>query len=85
MIKSGVLLTAIVALTLGCSPQSASADQIPGLRGHDRKPDGGPTDARVALQILLEAAARARLPKSIRRDRQQRRQQDDVVEPVHEK
>ena len=35
MIKSGVLLTAIVTLTLGCSPQSASADQIPGLRGHD--------------------------------------------------
>jgi catechol 2,3-dioxygenase-like lactoylglutathione lyase family enzyme len=35
MIKSGVLLAAIVALTLGGSPQPASADQIPGLRGHD--------------------------------------------------
>ena len=35
MIKSGVFLTAIVTLTLGCSPQTASADQIPGLRGHD--------------------------------------------------
>ena len=35
MIKSGVFLTAIVTLTLAGSPQSASADQIPGLRGHD--------------------------------------------------
>ena len=35
MIKSAVFLTAIVTLTLGCSPQTASADQIPGLRGHD--------------------------------------------------
>ena len=35
MIKSGLFLSAVVALTMGCSPQSASADQIPGLRGHD--------------------------------------------------
>ena len=35
MIKSGVFLTTIVTLTLAGSPQSASADQIPGLRGHD--------------------------------------------------
>jgi hypothetical protein len=35
MIKSAVFLTAIVTLTLGGLPQTASADQIPGLRGHD--------------------------------------------------
>ena len=35
MIKPGAFLTAIVTLTLACSPQSASAEQIPGLRGHD--------------------------------------------------
>jgi len=35
MIKSGVFLAAIVALTVGGSLQSASAEQIPGLRGHD--------------------------------------------------
>jgi catechol 2,3-dioxygenase-like lactoylglutathione lyase family enzyme len=35
MIKSRLLLSAIAALTWGLLPQLASADQIPGLRGHD--------------------------------------------------
>jgi catechol 2,3-dioxygenase-like lactoylglutathione lyase family enzyme len=34
-ITSRVLLAACVALTIGVSPQLASADEIPGLRGHD--------------------------------------------------
>jgi catechol 2,3-dioxygenase-like lactoylglutathione lyase family enzyme len=33
--KSSLFLTAAVALTFGWSSQSASADQIPGMRGHD--------------------------------------------------
>jgi catechol 2,3-dioxygenase-like lactoylglutathione lyase family enzyme len=33
--KSRVLLAACAALTLGASPLIASADEIPGLRGHD--------------------------------------------------
>jgi catechol 2,3-dioxygenase-like lactoylglutathione lyase family enzyme len=35
MVKSRLFLTAIVASTLGWLSQPASADQIPGLRGHD--------------------------------------------------
>jgi catechol 2,3-dioxygenase-like lactoylglutathione lyase family enzyme len=35
MKRSGFLLTALAALAIGSSLQSASADSIPGLRGHD--------------------------------------------------
>ena len=35
MKTSGFLLTALAALVIGSSPQPASADSIPGLRGHD--------------------------------------------------
>jgi catechol 2,3-dioxygenase-like lactoylglutathione lyase family enzyme len=35
MKKSGLLLTALAALAIGSSLQPASADSIPGLRGHD--------------------------------------------------
>ena len=35
MTRSGLLLAASVALMVSCAPQLASADSIPGLRGHD--------------------------------------------------
>ena len=35
MTRSGLLLAASVALMVICAPQLASADSIPGLRGHD--------------------------------------------------
>jgi catechol 2,3-dioxygenase-like lactoylglutathione lyase family enzyme len=35
MKRSGLLLTALAALAIGSSLQPASADSIPGLRGHD--------------------------------------------------
>ena len=35
MIRSRLLMTASVALALSCLPRLASADAIPGLRGHD--------------------------------------------------
>ena len=35
MTRSGLFVAASVALALGCSPGAASADSIPGLRGHD--------------------------------------------------
>jgi catechol 2,3-dioxygenase-like lactoylglutathione lyase family enzyme len=35
MKRSGILLTALAALAIGSSLQPASADAIPGLRGHD--------------------------------------------------
>jgi len=53
MIKSGVFLTAIVTLTLGCSPQSASADQIPGLRGHDHTGITVP-DLEAAIRFFVD-------------------------------
>ena len=35
MTKSGVLFAAVAVLMIGVSPQPASAESIPGLRGHD--------------------------------------------------
>ena len=35
MTRSGLLFAASVALIVGCAPRLASADSIPGLRGHD--------------------------------------------------
>jgi catechol 2,3-dioxygenase-like lactoylglutathione lyase family enzyme len=35
MTRLGLLVTLGVALSLGCLPRAASADSIPGLRGHD--------------------------------------------------
>ena len=55
-----------------------------GLRGHDRKPDGSPADGFVAFEILAKIRMIVSAPKSVKRDREDRREEDDVIEPVHE-
>ena len=55
-----------------------------GLRGHDRQADGSPADGFVALEILAKIRVIIGAPNSVKRDREDRREQDDVIEPVHE-
>ena len=55
-----------------------------GLGREDGKADGSPANARVTLEILAETRVAARAPQSVKRDREDRRDQDDVIEPIHE-
>jgi len=54
------------------------------LRGHDGKPDGSPADAVVAFEVVAKIWMAVGAPKSVKRDREDRREEDDVIEPVHE-
>ena len=55
-----------------------------GLRRHDGKADRSPADALVALEVMAKIRMTVGAPKPVKRDRENRREQDDVIEPVHE-
>ena len=55
-----------------------------GLRGENGKADRSPANTFVALEIVAETFATARAPESIERYRQNRRDEDEVIEPIHE-
>jgi hypothetical protein len=56
----------------------------PCLRGHDREADGPPPDAVVALEVMAKIWMAVGFPESVKGDSQDRREEDDVIEPVHE-
>ena len=56
----------------------------PRLRSEHGQANCGPADTRVTLEIVAERFTTARPPQTVERDREDRRDQDDVIEPVHE-
>ena len=56
-----------------------------GLRREDGKTDRSPANAVVAFEIMFQTFATARAPQSIQRYRQNRRDEDEVIEAIHEK
>ena len=55
-----------------------------GLGREDRKPDGSPADALSPLRYCAKIRMIVGAPKPVERDREDRREEDDVIEPVHE-
>ena len=55
------------------------------LRGHDREADRSPANGLVAMQIMAEIVITSRAPVSIKRDREQRADEYDIIDPAHEK
>ena len=56
-----------------------------GLGRENGKTDRCPANAGVAFEIMLKVLAAARAPESVKRDRQNRRDEDEVIEAIHEK
>ena len=55
-----------------------------GLGREDGEPDRSPTDCFISLEVLAEVRVLPGPPQSVKRDRENRRDQDEVVDPVHE-
>ena len=55
-----------------------------GLGREDREADGSPANRFVAFEVLAKVRMIVSAPKPVERDREDRREEDDVIEPVHE-
>ena len=55
-----------------------------GLGREDGKTDRSPANAFVALEIFAKTSGDRGAPQSVERDRENRRDQDEVIDPVHE-
>ena len=56
-----------------------------GLRGHDREPNGAPANRLVAPEIVAEILIASRPPVTVKRDREQRADEHDIIDPAHAK
>ena len=55
-----------------------------GLRRQHGKPDGSPANRSITFEVFAEIRMIVSAPKSVERNGEDRREEDDVIEPVHE-
>src|SRR5256714_529850 len=55
-----------------------------GLGGEDGEADSSPANRPVAFQVFAEVRVIVGSPESVKRDREDRREENEVIEPVHE-
>src|SRR4030095_11825657 len=56
----------------------------PRLRREHGESNCSPANTRIALEILTERGASAGSPEAIKRDRQNRGDENEIIQPVHE-
>src|SRR4029079_13971619 len=77
--KTKIILDKTHAALVGLPWSGEECDRAR-LRGHDREPDRAPANAGVAMQVMAEVMIAAGLPPAVDRDREERAEDDGVVE-----